>query len=413
MKINEMSICNFRGIESLELKHLDSGMNVIVGVNGAGKTSILESVVMLMSWLVAGLKSQGSRGTLPSDKDVRIGSKSCSLSIRLDNGTEWSLCRGKSFSSRVLQMSCKTDVVQVKRLAQSIIDGVEAGRSTPVIVYYPVERIIAEAPVNIRRNASEPTIWDVYKGALSGNANFRTMFEWYRRQEDVENEFIRDDINYRDRSLTAIRDAVAAFFPDFSELRVRRRPYQAMVVSKDGMEIELTQLSQGEKCYLSLVCDIARRLAMANPGMTDPLKGDGIVLIDEVDLHLHPKWQSEITSRLMKAFPNCQFILSTHSAQVLSDLRREQVIPISYGALLDVSFEPYGKLSSQIMTNYFDVEHQRNSAVAADIDNAFAALKSGDRQSFGKLYVKLLGILGTSDGDMVNLIIDARRKGWL
>lgn len=413
MRIKELSITNFRGVEDLKLERLDSKMNLIVGINGAGKTSVLESAAILLSWLLAKLKAPGSKGRIPSEKDITIGKKNCSLSIKLDDGTSWSLCQYKSFTARNGKFQCQTEVSAVTDFAQRIIERVEKGGGTPVIMFYPVERVIADAPVYLHKNAAEPVVWDAYKGALSGNADFRAMFEWYRRQEDAENERIRDDAQYRDKCLDAVRSAVSVFFPGFSEMRVRRRPYQAMVVKKDGQEIEFTQLSQGEKCYLSLVCDIARRLAMANPHSPDPLNEEGIILIDEVDMHLHPKWQTEVASKLMKVFPNCQFILSTHSAQVLSDLRRNQIIPIADGKRLDISFEPYGKLSSQIMTNYFDMAHQRNTDVATDIDNAFAALKSGDRQSFARLFENLRGILGMGDNDMVNLMVDAKRKGWL
>lgn len=413
MKIKEITITNFRGIEKLELKQLDSQMNLIVGINGAGKSSILDSAAILLSWLLAKLKTSGTKGKLPLQKDIMIGKKNCTLSLKLGDGTEWSLCQNKAYTIRNAKSQCQTETAQLTRYAQSIVEDVEDGRGTPVIVFYPVERAIATAPVNLHRDAQEPVVWDAYKGALSGNADFRFMFEWYRRQEDAENEQIRDNAEYRDKCLSAVRSAISAFFVGFSEMRVRRRPYQAMVVKKDGLEVEFTQLSQGEKCYLSLVCDIARRLAIANPNLANPLEGDGIVLIDEVDMHLHPKWQSEVASKLMKVFPNCQFFISTHSAQVLSDLRKGQVIPIANGKRLEISFDPFGKLSSQIMTNYFDLEHQRNQDIALDIDNAFLALQSNDRASFARLFDQLKSILGASDRDVIHLMVDAKRKGWL
>lgn len=410
MKIQEIHIQNFRGIEDLRVTDIDSQMNLIVGINGAGKTSILDSLAILLSWLIARMKSTSAKGMSPLDADVRLGAKEpCALDVTLDNGVSWSICKSKSFASRKKQGSCKTDFARMSELANSIVRNAEAGGNVPVIMYYPVERAIATAPVN--QHKTEPVIWDVYTNALSGNADFRSLFEWYRRQEDVENEMIRDHSEYRDKSLDVIRRAIHVFFPDFSELRVRRRPNQAMVVTKGEKVIEFTQLSQGEKCYLSLVCDIARRLAIANPLLENPLEGEGIVLIDEVDLHLHPKWQSEIASKLMEVFPHCQFFLTTHSAQVLSDLRRTQIIPINGGERIDIAFEPYGKLCSQIMTNYFDMPYQRKQSVAKDLNDAFAALRSEDHKAFDTLFEKLLPVLGATDRDMMNLIIEAKRRG--
>lgn len=410
MKIQDIYIKNFRGIDDLHITNFDSRMNIIVGVNGAGKTSILDAMSMLLSWLIARMKSTSAKGINPSDADVKLGAKNpCAIEMALDNDVFWSICKSKSFSSRKKQVSCKTNLAKLNLLAESIVENAENGGNVPIIMYYPVERAIASAPVNLHK--AEPVIWDAYSNALTGNANFRSLFEWYRRQEDIENEMIRDNADYRDKSLNAVRTAISAFFPDFSELRVRRRPNQAMVVKKEDEVIEFTQLSQGEKCYLSLVCDIARRLSIGNPALENPLDGEGVILIDEADLHLHPKWQAEIASKLMVVFPNCQFFLSTHSAQVLSDIKRSQIILINGGKRVDIAYEPYGKLTSQIMSNYFDMPYQRNLSIAKDIENAFTALRHGNKNEFNALFDKLLPILGATDRDMTNLIIEAKRKG--
>ncbi|MFA0173138.1 AAA family ATPase, partial [Vibrio splendidus] len=95
----------------------------------------------------------------------------------------------------------------------------------------------------------------------------------------------------KDRQLTAVRSAIYKFMPEFSNLRVRRKPRLHMSIDKNGQSLNVAQLSQGEKSLMALIGDIARRLAVMNPSLENPLMGDGIVLIDEVDMHLHPKWQ--------------------------------------------------------------------------------------------------------------------------
>jgi len=112
--------------------------------------------------------------------------------------------------------------------------------------------------------------------------------------------------------------------PEFTELQVRRNPLR-MAVKKNGKEFRIEQLSDGEKCLLAMVGDLARRLAIANPGLDDPLQGEGVVLIDEIELHLHPRWQRMIIPRLLQTFPGCQFIVSTHSPQVLSEVAPENI----------------------------------------------------------------------------------------
>ena len=92
------------------------------------------------------------------------------------------------------------------------------------------------------------------------------------------------------------------------------------VATKKGVDFSIGQLSEGEKCTLALVGDLARRLAIANPQRDNPLEGTGVVLIDEIDLHLHPKWQLKIVPLLQRIFPGIQFIFSTHSPKVLGEL---------------------------------------------------------------------------------------------
>lgn len=410
MKIKDIHIQNFRGIESLNIVNADPHVNLIVGINGAGKTSVLDAMAMLLSWLIARMRSSNAKGIFPNEEDVKIGSKTpCMLSLEVEEGTKWDIIKNKSYAIRRKQVSLKTDFSMMTNLAEKIIENAENGGSVPVLMYYPVERAIASVPVNLHK--AETNIWDVYKDALSGNSNFRSFFEWYRRQEDIENEMIRDDASYRDYSLNAVRQAVSAFFTNFGEMRVRRRPYQAMVIRKGEQTIEFSQLSQGEKCYLSLVCDIARRLSMANPKLDNPLDGEGVILIDEVDLHLHPKWQTEIVNKLTSIFKNCQFFISTHSPIVLSDIRNDQIICIDNGKKMDVAFEPYGKPASSIMNNVFNMPYQRNLIVAKDIENAFAAVREGNSVRFKELYEKLLHIVGPADSDMVNLFVEAKRKG--
>jgi predicted ATP-binding protein involved in virulence len=90
-------------------------------------------------------------------------------------------------------------------------------------------------------------------------------------------------------------------------------------MDENDKNLNVNQLSQGEKSLMALVGDIARRLAMMNPKLDNPLLGKGIILIDEIDMHLHPQWQRSIIQRLQTTFPNCQFILTTHSPLVISD----------------------------------------------------------------------------------------------
>ena len=127
-----------------------------------------------------------------------------------------------------------------------------------------------------------------------------------------------------------------------------------MIVEKDGEELDVNQLSQGEKSLLALVGDIARRLALLNPSMENPLEGEGVVMIDEVDLHLHPKWQHDLVDKLVKTFPNVQFILTTHSPHIISDNPDILVYALDDGELMQVP-NIYGEDVNTVLTKVFDV----------------------------------------------------------
>lgn len=113
---------------------------------------------------------------------------------------------------------------------------------------------------------------------------------------------------------------------------------------------------------MALVGDIARRLAMMNPSLENPLHGDGIVLIDEVDLHLHPTWQRSIIERLTMTFPNCQFVLTTHSPLVISDCKEVLVYSLENGELVPVPSQ-YGQDANSVLLDVMDT-HIRNPRIA-------------------------------------------------
>lgn len=160
-------------------------------------------------------------------------------------------------------------------------------------------------------------IFSEQKFVLNGKSTF---FEWYRDREAEEVIEVRErnDFAYSDPMLKCTKTAIEAMIGNVTNLRIRRNPVR-MVADKSGKEIRVDLLSDGEKCTLAMFGDLARRLALANPGLENPLEGEGIVLIDEIELHMHPLWQRKILRVLRDTFPNIQFIITTHSPQILGE----------------------------------------------------------------------------------------------
>ena len=351
MKLHQLHLTHFRGCQSIALK-FHPRLTVLAGVNGAGKTSFLDAIALLLSWPAARVRRENAPGMMLKDTDIQNGKPYSALKLELNNGVSWQLVKPAKGHSKPAD---QTDMKGATELARSIRDDYSQNTSDhplPVFAYYPVTRAVLDIPLRIRQKHDFDSL-ALYSNSLTSAANFRDFFEWFRNREDLENEFRRmlgetnegpddliaePDTNYSyqaqvypDRQLEAVRMAVEQFLPGFKSLSVRRSPLR-MVVRKQGKEVRIDQLSDGEKCTLALVGDLARRLAIANPMLQNPLEGEGIVLIDEIELHLHPRWQRHFVAQLGNLFPNCQFVVTTHSPQALGEVKGENIRLLYAGA---------------------------------------------------------------------------------
>src|SRR6185437_6373893 len=142
-------------------------------------------------------------------------------------------------------------------------------------------------------------------------------------------------------SAEAFGRALAIFLDGFSDPKIEESPLR-LRVNKGDESLHLDQLSDGERSLLAIVADLIRRLSLANPEISDPLLGAGVVLVDEIELHLHPTWQRNVIEKLRTTFPNIQFIATTHSPFVIQSLRAGELInldPEEFGEYADKSIE--------------------------------------------------------------------------
>lgn len=323
MRLTDLYVQHFKGFESLEL-HLNGKSSVLFGVNGVGKSTVLSAINYLLWPVINRLNSAQSNTFRSLNADVvHTGSKSMDLVAGLDmNGKHFAL--QKDYIKA--QPGKRPVSVAQKDMYDSIVKEFVAAylpegepRNMPIFVNYGTNRSVLDIPLRIR-NRHEFSQLGALERASESSLDFRTFFEWFRNQEDLENEIKTEsrNLDYEDTSLKCVRTAVCAMLDGVSDLRVRRNPLR-MTVQKNGLEIRVDNLSDGEKCTLALFGDLARRIAMANPKRENPLEGEGLVLIDEIELHMHPSWQRKILGALKATFPHIQFIITTHSPQVLSE----------------------------------------------------------------------------------------------
>ncbi len=212
-------------------------------------------------------------------------------------------------------------------------------------------------------------------------------------EQIVEHEVNRQDAATKNQSreLQIVANAIESFIAGYSNFRIKRTPRPHMLVDKNDDTFNLEQLSDGEKNLIALVGDIARRLSIANPHSSEPLKGDGIILIDEVDLHLHPAWQRIIIPKLTEIFSNCQFFISTHSPQVLSHVMPENIFLLKNEdnvLTYDKPEESYGMTIDRIVELLMD-EDIRPSDIKNKIDLLFEFIERNKLEDAKKILSEL------------------------
>lgn len=404
MKLEHLRLEGFRGFADASIV-LEPDLTLIVGVNGAGKSSLLDAAAKLLcctppepgtkprtSLFAHDLHRQCEHVTL--EARVRVAAETLSLSVAGQRFGETLITRGP-----------------VAPLALAVAQR-ELTPDACLAMYYPTSRDAApdlrtrwksrEGSDGARdETPAETTPADALVGALSeGAVGFHDLFRWFRDREDYENaeKVARASLAWVDPQLEAVRVAVTRLLPTFSRLRVDRKALR-MAVDKGAETFYLDQLSDGERTLLAMVADIARRLAIANPGAADALGCEAVVLIDEVELHLHPAWQRAVPRALRRVFPGVQFVLTTHSPQVIGEVPARCVRLLRDGHIEPVSSATWGRDSNRILEVLMGTS-SRSEEVAADF-TALAVAEDEERWDDAWALVDTLRAkLGEDDPDV-------------
>lgn len=416
---------------------LHERLNVFVGMNGAGKSSILDAAAILLSWLANRIKHAGASGRPITESDIRNGESTANIEITCGYQADnfgWNVAKTRKGYSKKDLISNLSELTRVAKEIQSEIRNADGKTNVPLFAYYPVNRAVLDIPLRIREKHSFDLL-SAYSDSLTSGANFRTFFEWFREREDLENENrkyllekltkdLENEISRHlaqpaeseynqvpDPQLEAVRNALKRFLPEFTDLTVRRSPLR-MEVQKDGKRFSVNQLSDGEKCLIAMIGDLARRMAIANPVRGNPLDGEGIILIDEIDLHLHPKWQRMIVPSLLDVFPNCQFLISTHSPHVVTHVHPENLflLQMTQDGLQEIRpSESYGKTVERVLEDLMGLETTRPNDVSDALRRIYDQIDKGAlddaREIIGELERRIGG-----DPELTKASVLIRRK---
>lgn len=325
MRLENVVLDNFRAIEHAKLD-LQGKSTIIFGINGTGKSSVLRAIDLLFANIINGIvnRKELKQNYTIQLEDIQYGKKETKISALINLADE-----NIEYYREMVRNTGKRNqnITSLKKIAdifhrQYITD--EEQGNIAIFANYGTNRLVLDIPLRIRTHHTFD-IYSSFEKAIENKIDFRTFFEWYRSQEDYENEHKIEtgDLHYQDRALKAVRTAILSMLDDCSNLRVARKPRLEMKIDKGNISLNVSQMSDGEKCIMALLGDLARRLTLANPMLENPLLGEGIVLIDEIELHMHPSWQRKILGVLKNIFPNLQFIITTHSPIILSEVNED------------------------------------------------------------------------------------------
>ncbi len=397
MKLKSVEIENYRAIEKLKLS-LDPSLTVLHGDNGYGKTSVLSAIAV-------GLGHEDMLGSYLDistidlcKEDWREGKGYPRVVVEDTNGNI-----GERRGDEVADELKERNRIARKETMQPLLDKALAteDKELPIVAFYGTERTFSDMPDRVlsqRGLQFEPSRRAALEEALSARTDFKGFLAWFSFKEheelrrlkyQLDSNYQLEDLDYHLKDLSAVRQAISSMLPEVSEPRTESNPSRFVVSHKSEQgqveKLSLDQLSGGYRIVLALAADLARRMAQGNPHLDDPLKSEAVVLIDEVELHLHPAWQQRILGDLQRTFPNAQFIVSTHSPQVLTTVEPQRIVKLYWEDDRIVAGAPegatYGAEAGDVLSLVMGVNERPDNDFTKDLDKYRRLVSEGKGES--------------------------------
>ena len=433
MEVKELKLTNCRGLTNATIT-FTSGMNLIVGVNGAGKSTVLESLSILLSQALSEL----TKGVAPNPdgfdlEDISHGQNTLDarLSFETSSGDALQLnCikHRKQVESVIHTREQKSfrsgeEVASFREESESVKEGtelVQASDGKPAKIKLDELPLLLLFSVDRSRPAYEKgkklkRIHPGYTGAFSTKRGFNIndVVEWWESKEAIAKEA---PTSSSARQLNLVQQTLKELCPLFSNWRLAvdaesgkdeldlwvDKTVASTELDGSGNLIDTTkqqalrvrQLSDGERSIIAMAFDIARRLILLNEKDDDPVtNGKGIVLIDEIDLHLHPQWQRKIVTDMPRVFPNVQFIATTHSPQTIGETAPGHVIILEKGGKVKVESESLGRSSGWILRHIMG-SSERNDELKRGLEQIDKHIDDDKYKEARELIAKLRGTFG-------------------
>ena len=406
MIVRTLRVANLRAIEEAEFI-FQPGFNLIVGINGVGKTSALDALGVCLSAALRKVNKLRFQARAFSDDDIRIGANAleAECGIQIGEGKHDYLVhnpRERSAPQKAMAGMPREQVHHTPKASGFIgtvpllvPDNSPDGR--PFALLFSTKRALpsTRAP---RQGAAAGGVAGAFTDAFANrDLSLGEFAAWMKVQESMRTERSAAGL-----VLNACERTVVRFLPEYKHLRLGSEGKPTLFIDHGTTRIPVARLSDGERGLLALVLDITRRLAQANPELADPAtEAEAVVLIDEIELHLHPKWQRRIVPNLISAFPKCQFIATTHSPQIIGEVQHDHIQIISDGVVYSPP-QSFGVDSSRVLEEIMDA-NRRNAGVAELLSEISRAIVDEQLTHARYLLDRLIEPLDENDPEIIRL----------
>ena len=360
MFLKELYIQNFRGIESQNLEFTD-GVNLIIGNNGAGKTSILSAAAITLGFLAHSISSVSFFAI--SKGDIRHEQKKVGDSVtEFEQKFPVTVRSAVNFNGTIIKFGQDAkDITNILNL--KTIEGF--GHKDEMLRFmngvYPLisfQRFDREWKIKPGDNGNQITVdfgevirESGYENCLSGIGYEDVIQKWCLKMALME--FERKSEIREFKLFQRIVELFIQYLEDNDrDIKVYYSSEIGGLIYDDGVSrMPLYDLSTGYRAVLSMIMELAYRAVVLNPQMPEDLQGiRGIVLIDEIDAHLHPKWQWRILDALKATFPHVQFIVATHSPMIISSAKNANIINLDEERGVTYLDSAYGFSTGDVLT---------------------------------------------------------------
>lgn len=418
MKIKEIKIRNFRCYENIEIK-LNPDYTVLIGINGAGKTTILDAISIALGGYISTFDGMGTYGIDKNDshyKMYEIGS-SIEREHQFPVGIYAECEVDKKQISWIRSLNgekgrtTNTGAKEIIKYASEIQTKIKMGNKDvilPVIAYYGTGRLwMQKKDRNLKKIQESFSRLKGYVDCIESASNEKMMLKWFEKMTYLELQEGK-----RIPELSVVKNALSQSYMAIDEtiktaefnFKVRSGELEVAIRRENGIveNLPLRILSDGIKSTLSMIADIAYRMAILNPQLLDDIleETSGVVLIDEIDMHLHPSWQKKIISVLKKIFPKVQFVFTTHSPSVLSNVSNKNVLILDNFEIYPLENMTYGKDIEAILREVMRVQ-VRPKEVIDKLKLFNDLLDENNLLEAKKILKELEEILGKDDSEVV------------